>query len=209
MLLVSCSSSEADATSQEFVSLLSSDEQFSDPRGFGIIFGMGLTGDAISQFIAEAVCLVASQAVDFYRRIQKEMVDKFPLQLAWLVFQPAEMPCEFRKELAISMLLARHSSDLNDDALTFKIRLIFEVELCKAAREGTLDIELWQLVTDILSMTVDNTQDNRAAVYLIDQVSPRASILMMYVSNPTPPQLPTTTLCYITCLLWLGKDFTK
>jgi hypothetical protein len=88
-----------DVIAQEFATILQSESSYRDPHGFGIVFEMGLSAISIADYISHSVFLVTSQAADFHRRIQLEMVQKFPLQLAWFTYQPCDVRCGFRQVL--------------------------------------------------------------------------------------------------------------
>ncbi len=89
-----------------------------------------------------------SQAIDFESRVLDLMVKRFPLTLAWLTCQPADIRCDRRRDVASQLLLARTMSQLDDDATTFNLRLLFEKELMETVSTGILNQDLWQLVWD-------------------------------------------------------------
>jgi hypothetical protein len=53
------------------------------------------TSDA-AVHVARAVFLTVSQAANFHRRIYQP-VNSFPLLLAWMLYQPHDVSCGFRK----------------------------------------------------------------------------------------------------------------
>lgn len=148
---------KADGICEDFWNLLTNDDMFR--QEFGIVYSMGCDHGVVCECIGEAVLLVTLQSVDFDRRIRLNMTNNFPLQLAWLTYQPHDVSCDFRRDLARRLLLAESVAELNDDDLTFKFRLLFEAELIEAVESGMLHRDVWQLTFDIMAMTTDNTQD--------------------------------------------------
>ena len=161
--------SKAHAVASDFVGLLREDCHFESTGCFGIIFNMHLPIIDACQKMAELVLLVASQALDFETRILFKFVDVFPWKLAWMTWQPASSPCGRRQELACQLLLASSMVDLDNDALAFKYRLLFERELLDTVATGRFDADLWQFTVDLFDMSTDNTQDIEGLNSIISQ----------------------------------------
>ncbi len=59
---------------------------------------------------------------------------------------------------------------LDNDAVAFKIMLLFHTELLNTIRTGTLDPELHKLLVDVFEMMTDNTQDIEGVNSIISHI---------------------------------------
>ncbi len=77
---------QADTISHEYVKMLFDETTFTTAggtQGLGIIFDLVHDPTEQAAYVSDAVLLMLSQAADFHVRIRAQMVNRFPLLLAW------------------------------------------------------------------------------------------------------------------------------
>jgi hypothetical protein len=148
----------------EFTRLLSDDVLYS-PIGLGSLDCMKLSEKSWGNVMSNYVLAVIGAATNFYRRFVVAFFLRFPLKLALMVYQRHDVPCVIRQGLVRELLAATTIAQLHGDPTTFKLKLIFETELLRCLHgDGTLDSELWDLISNILELCSENTHEIEVTV---------------------------------------------
>ena len=83
---------------------------------------------------------------------------RFPKVLCWLCFHAARVMCRSRSRIATLMINATCTADLDGDATSWKIALLFKSQLRATSLYGTISEELYTLISNMCVVWYNETQ---------------------------------------------------
>ena len=114
-------------------------------------------GDCLEQVKADMVLHIIEGKCNFWMRISL-IARRWPLRLAWLVWNPSHVKCTKRKSIA-SELLALLASGVAVDGVTLKLVTLFATQLRETEQTGQLDKFLYDMIDEILAVWLLDTQE--------------------------------------------------
>jgi hypothetical protein len=144
---------KADEFLHEHNALIQFDDVFASPGPWGELFDADDDAPTQSESCKEAVLHVVEVATDFYMRVARACasvaLDAFPLPSFWLVWQPPDVVCESRRNVAADLIALYRANNRVAFGHRLKLLEVFLPELEEAARHGTLHPALHRMLLDL------------------------------------------------------------